>query len=61
MMKKIIAIAFVTFMVSACYEDARVTLHEPGVYKGKRDTQTMPAEEREALLRLRFNEVQTDR
>ncbi|MCC5797042.1 MAG: membrane lipoprotein lipid attachment site-containing protein [Methylophaga sp.] len=61
MMKKIISIVFATFILSACYEDTRVTLHEPGVYKGKRDTQTMPAEEREALLKLRFNEVQTDR
>lgn len=47
--------------LTACYEDTDVTLHEAGVYKGKPDTHALSAEEREAILKTRFLQVQTDR
>lgn len=47
--------------LSACYEDAEVTIHEPGVYKGKEDHHALSAAEREAILAKRFIQVQTDR
>jgi len=53
----------VSFMLSltACYDDADVTLHQAGVYKGKLDTHSQTAEQREAILAKRFGQVQTDR
>ena len=48
-------------MLSACYESADVTLHEPGVYKGKVDIHALTAEERDVVLAKRFKQVQTDR
>jgi hypothetical protein len=45
----------------ACYEDTDVTLHEAGVYKGSPDEHELSAEERAAVLKQRFNQVQTDR
>lgn len=58
---KRLSLIFAALLLSACYEDTDVTLHEPGVYKGSEDQQSMPAEEREAVLKQRFNQVQTDR
>ncbi len=53
----------VTLMMSlsACYEDADITLHQAGEYKGKVDTHSQTAEQREAILAKRFGQVQTDR
>lgn len=50
-------------LLSACYEDADVTMHEPGQYKGKSDPllQQGNAEDRAETLAERFNTVQTDR
>lgn len=49
--------------LSACYESADVTVHEPGVYKGRKDP--LLEKQRDAAqqesLRQRFNMVQTDR
>lgn len=47
--------------LSACYEDGDVTLHQAGEYKGKLDTHSQTAEQREAILAKRFGQVQTDR
>lgn len=58
---KLLSLMFAMFLLSACYEDTDVTMHQPGVYKGSEDNQSMPAEEREAVLKQRFNQVQTDR
>ncbi len=49
------------FALSACYEDTDVTIHEPGVYKGKPDSHMKSYEEREDILSTRFQQVQTDR
>jgi len=53
----------VTLMLSlsACYEDADVTMHQAGIYKGKVDNHSQTAEQREAILAERFGQVQTDR
>jgi len=58
---KIIFLLLSTLMLSACYEDADVTIHQPGVYKGKVDIHALTAEEREVVLAKRFKQVQTDR
>ncbi len=34
---KIVLIAAVTLLLSACYESPDVTRHQPGVYKGESD------------------------
>lgn len=47
--------------LTACYESTDVTLHEPGVYKGKVDEHALSAEERAQVLKQRFIQVQTDR
>lgn len=60
MMKSLIAL-ITMLMLSACYEDADVTIHEPGVYKGKEDVHSQTAEERAEILAKRFKQVQTDR
>tara|TARA_R110002050_G_scaffold9504_1_gene33283 strand:+ start:439648 stop:439827 length:180 start_codon:yes stop_codon:yes gene_type:complete len=49
------------FGLTACYEDTDVTLHQPGIYKGKVDIHTQTKEERQAILQKRFTQVQTDR
>ncbi|MTI63267.1 hypothetical protein [Methylophaga sp.] len=51
----------VLFGLSACYEDTDVTIHEPGVYKGKPDSHVESYEAREDILAKRFQQVQTDR
>lgn len=51
------------FMLSGCYEDASVVIHEPGVYKGSEDPivdSPRTAEEQEAL-RKRLGEGQGQR
>ncbi len=58
---KRLSLLFAVVLLSACYEDTDVTMHKAGVYKGSADEQSMPAEEREAVLKQRFNQVQTDR
>ncbi|MDH3316851.1 MAG: hypothetical protein OER43_13940 [Gammaproteobacteria bacterium] len=48
--------------LSGCYEDASVTVHEPGKYKGTKDpllSQQVAA--RDEALKKRFQIVQTDR
>lgn len=60
-MMKILSLLVATLLLTACYEDTDVTMHKPGVYKGNADEQSLSAEERERLLKLRFNQVQTDR
>jgi len=49
------------FGLTACYEDTDVTLHQAGIYKGKVDTHTQTTEQRQAILKKRFSQVQTDR
>lgn len=49
------------FSLAGCYEDTDVTLHQAGVYKGKIDIHTQTKEERQAILKKRFSQVQTDR
>ncbi len=58
---KRLSLMFAVLLLSACYEDTDVTLHEAGVYKGSEDKHAMSAEERAAVLKQRFNQVQTDR
>jgi hypothetical protein len=58
---KTILVVLSMLALSACYEDAEVTIHEPGVYKGKEDHHALSAAEREAILAKRFIQVQTDR
>ncbi|MDH5358532.1 MAG: hypothetical protein OEY48_04385 [Gammaproteobacteria bacterium] len=60
MMKSLFLIVSL-FGLTSCYEDTSVTLHQAGVYKGKIDSHSQTAEQREAILAKRFNLVQTDR
>jgi hypothetical protein len=49
-------------LLSACYEDPGVTVHEPGEYKGERDPlMEADADSRATTLTERFNMVQADR
>jgi hypothetical protein len=51
------------FMLSGCYEDTSVIIHEPGVYKGSTDPivdRPRTAEEQEAL-RKRLSDGQGQR
>ena len=48
--------------LSGCYEDADVTVHEPGKYKGDKDPLlSQQAAAREEALKKRFQIVQMDR
>lgn len=58
---KYLLILFAVFNLAACYEDADVTMHEAGVYKGGLDPHALSAEERSEILAKRFQQVQTDR
>jgi len=50
------------FALSACYEPADVTMHQPGVYKGPTDPLLSEnAEQRRETLMARFNQGQRDR
>ena len=58
---KRLSLIIAIFMLSACYEDTDVTMHKAGEYKGGPDEHALSAEEREVILKQRFNSVQTDR
>ncbi|MDT8310777.1 MAG: hypothetical protein RQ732_04960 [Methylophaga sp.] len=58
---KLFSLILAACLLSACYEDTDVTLHEAGVYKGSEDKHAMSAEKRADVLKQRFNQVQTDR
>ncbi|NQY26085.1 MAG: hypothetical protein HRT92_02780 [Piscirickettsiaceae bacterium] len=58
---KYVMIIIAALSLTACYEDADVTLHQAGVYKGKVDIHSQTAEQRAAILAKRFGQVQTDR
>ena len=48
--------------LGGCYEDASVTVHEPGKYKGDKDPLlSQQASARDEALKKRFQIVQTDR
>lgn len=47
--------------VAGCYESTEVTLHEPGVYKGKIDKHDQTQAERNEILKKRIIAIQTDR
>ena len=50
------------FTLSACYEPAGVTVHQPGVYKGAADPlMSEDADKRREVLMARFNQGQRDR
>jgi hypothetical protein len=50
-------------VLSACYQSADVTLHQPGVYKGQKDplVRLQASAQQQQKLRERFQLVQTDR
>jgi len=60
-MMKVLLLITMMFSLTACYEDTDVTLHQAGEYKGKLDSHSQTAEQREAILAKRFGQVQTDR
>ena len=60
-MMKYLFLIFSLFGLTACYEDVSVTLHQAGAYKGKADSHSQTADQREAILAKRFNLIQTDR
>ena len=47
--------------LNGCYEDARVVIHEPHIYKGKIDLHKETAQLNADLLRQRFDRIQIDR
>ncbi|GEM_PF-2038441 len=47
--------------LSACYDELKVTLYEPHVYKGKADVHESDATTRANQLQSRFHLVQADR
>ena len=54
-------LAATVLLLAGCYEDPKVTLHEPQVYKGDKDPLTSDAASRQEELRKRFELVQIDR
>jgi hypothetical protein len=58
---KYLNLVFVLSLLTACYEDPDVIVHEPGVYKGKVDKHALTEKERSEVLSKRFLQVQTDR
>ncbi|HFD13589.1 MAG TPA: hypothetical protein ENJ32_14145 [Crenotrichaceae bacterium] len=56
-----ITVVLVFSLVSACSDDAGVTLHEAHVYKGNVDVHKESAQIREQRLQLRARQVFTDR
>lgn len=58
-----IAVLALSVLCTACYEDVGVSMHSPGVYKGKTDDllAISGTPELEKKLRKRLKEVQTDR
>lgn len=59
----ILAIAASAVLLSACYEEPTVQLHEPGKYQGATDPflNVAGTPEQNARLESRFLAVQTDR
>ena len=47
--------------LNGCYEEPRVVIHEPHIYKGKIDLHRGAAKLNADLLRQRFDKVQLDR
>ncbi len=47
--------------LNGCYEDTRVVIHEPHIYKGKTDLHEKTAILNSELLRQRFDRIQVDR
>ena len=61
-MRTTLLVVLVAGALSACYESADVTVHEPGVYKGAEDPLLKTdASKRNEELMARFNQVQRDR
>jgi hypothetical protein len=57
-----VALVIAAAGLSGCYEDADVTVHEPGMYKGSTDPLlSQQASARDEALNKRFQLVQTDR
>jgi len=57
-----VALVIAAAGLSGCYEDADVTVHEPGKYKGATDPLlSQQAAARDEALAKRFQIVQTDR
>ena len=67
MLKRFASVAavalFATAGLTACYDDADVTMFEPGVYKGPQDPLLGKLEEQELQneLEQRFSRAATDR
>lgn len=61
--RHILVVLLLGVMLSACYQSADVTLHQPGEYKGAVDPLLAYAgsAEHQQKLRDRFNMVQVDR
>lgn len=61
--RHIVTLLLLGGMLSACYQSADVTLHQPGVYKGAVDPLLAyeGSAEHQQKLRDRFNLVQVDR
>jgi len=59
----ILIIVASSLLLTACYEDVGVTLHEAGVYKGPIDplVNASKSKAHKERLRKRFDMVQTDR
>lgn len=54
-------IVLIAVVLAGCYEDPKVVLHEPHIYKGKPDFHEEHSDNRIDALRQRFNQVQLDR
>ncbi|MEQ8250114.1 MAG: hypothetical protein RLW61_16055 [Gammaproteobacteria bacterium] len=48
-------------LLAGCYESPRVTLHEPGVYRGPHDPLLDKTSALASALEVRFDRVQRDR
>ncbi len=58
---RLCSILIIMLALTACYEDADITLHQPGVYKGKIDRHSQTTAQRAEILAKRFKQVQMDR
>ena len=47
--------------LAGCYEEPKMTVHEPGKYKGQQDDSLGGAADREQALQQRFQNGQVDR
>ena len=59
----IAAAALAAVLASGCYESPEVAMHEPGVYKGKPDSDAImrPSAEAREALKERLRLTQSDR